>query len=52
MTLQRGTMSVVEYDVKFDQLSLYATSLIAIEWAKYIKFEGALRYEVWYRITP
>ena len=49
--LQQGELTIAEYEVKFDQLSRYATHMIATERAKCLKFVSGLRYEIKNRLT-
>ena len=44
--LTQGVMIVVEYEVKFDQLSRYAMHLVASEQDKCNKFKGGLQMEI------
>ena len=44
--LQQGTMSVAQYEIKFNQLSRYAPQLISTERAKCSKFEEGLHIEI------
>ena len=46
INLKQGTMTVAEYEVKFDQLSRYAMHLIATKQDKCDKFEDRLRMEI------
>ena len=45
-------MSVVEYEVKFTQLSHYALAMMATESDRYRHFEEGLQYEIQSKITP
>ena len=49
--LQQAEQTIAEYEVKFDQLSCYATHMIATERAKCLKFVSRLRYEIKNRLT-
>ena len=44
--LQQGTLTVAQYEIRFNQLSRYAPQLLAIEQAKCSKFEEWLRMEI------
>ena len=45
-------MTVADYEVKFNQLSRYASSLVATDRDKCRMFEEGLKYEIRNRITP
>ncbi|XP_065861824.1 uncharacterized protein [Euphorbia lathyris] len=51
LNLKQGKMSVAEYEVKFNQLSTYVSSLVATEKDKCRQFEEGLRFEIRNRIT-
>ncbi|XP_065880121.1 uncharacterized protein [Euphorbia lathyris] len=51
LNLKQGKMSVAEYEVKFNQLSTYVSSLVATEKDKCRQFEEGLRYEIRSKIT-
>ena len=52
LNLKQGTMTVAEYEVKFNQLSHYASSLVATDRDKCRMFEEGLRYELREKLTP
>ena len=51
LNLKQGTMTVAEYEVKFNQLSHYASSLVATDRDKCRMFEEGLRYKLREKIT-
>ena len=51
LNLKQGIMSIAEYEVKFNQLSHYASFMIATERDKCQKFEEGLNYEIRSKIT-
>ncbi|WOH15373.1 hypothetical protein DCAR_0934911 [Daucus carota subsp. sativus] len=51
LNLKQGNMTVAEYEVKFTQLSRYASSMVATERDKCRRFEEGLKYEIRSKIT-
>ncbi|WOH04359.1 hypothetical protein DCAR_0623768 [Daucus carota subsp. sativus] len=51
LNLKQGNMTVAEYEVKFTQLSQYASSMVATERDKCRRFEEGLKYEIRSKIT-
>ena len=51
LNLKQGNMTVAEYEVKFTQLSRYASSMVATERDKCRRFEEGLKYEIRIKIT-
>ena len=51
LTLKQGNMTVAEYEVKFTQLSPYASSMVATERDKCRRFEECIKYEIRSKIT-
>ncbi|WOG89301.1 hypothetical protein DCAR_0208538 [Daucus carota subsp. sativus] len=51
LDLKQGNMTVAEYEVKFTQLSRYASSMVATERDKCRRFEEGLKYEIRSKIT-
>ena len=45
-------MSVVEYEVKFTQLSHYALAMVAIKRDRCRRFDEGLKYDIRSKITP
>ena len=52
LNLKYGTITVLEQEIKFNQLSHYASSLVATNNDECRMFEEELRYEIRNRITP
>ncbi|XP_042059547.1 uncharacterized protein LOC121804064 [Salvia splendens] len=52
LSLKQGSMSVADYEVKFTQLSRYASTLLPTEQDKCRRFEEGLIYEIRSIITP
>ncbi|XP_047943038.1 uncharacterized protein LOC125189854 [Salvia hispanica] len=52
LSLKQGAMSVADYEVKFTQLSRYASALLPTEQDKCRRFEDGLIYEIRSKITP
>ena len=46
LNLKQGNMTVAEYEVKFTQLSRYASLMVASERDKCRRFEEGLKYEI------
>ena len=46
LNLMQGKMTVVDYNVKFMELSRYATHIVSIESRKARKFEVGLRWNI------
>ena len=51
LNLKQGIMSIAEYEVKFNQLSHYASFMIAAERDGCQKFEEGLNYKIQSKIT-
>ncbi|XP_042033546.1 uncharacterized protein LOC121780087 [Salvia splendens] len=52
LSLKQGSISVADYEVKFTQLSRYASALLPTEQDKCRRFEEGLIYEIRSKITP
>lgn len=52
LNLKQGMMSVADYEVKFTQLSHYATAMVATERDRCRHFEEGLNYKIRSKITP
>ena len=50
--LKQNDMTVAEYELKFTQLSVYATNLVATEEEKCLIFEERLTYKIRSKLTP
>ena len=50
--MRQRTMTVAEYEVRFTQLSHYASVLVATEKDKCRRFEEGLNYEIQSKLTP
>lgn len=52
LNLKQRTMTVAEYEVKFQQLSHYAPMMVATDRDRCRRFEEGLNYEIRDRLTP